>query len=205
MSYCKQGEKATVVYSFNNGNENRFVTENTPIDVATYQKRINTTSNYNEEGYTLNFYSPNNRITQDYTIRDHIIFQVIDTTGKLLTAISWINCDAFDFHRRADGELSGPDIDTSTLIYKPEIKCPKPLTNKCSIEVKHKGIIIFQDQGDCPVGFSVICGDCPEGTFKCNATGYPGYCCLPCEPIASSIKTIKNTVQALNKGGVSRG
>ena len=79
------------------------------------------------------------------------------------------------------------------------------LKPQCNLIVKHNNVTIFSEQNDCPCKFEVRCDGCPEGTLKCNAPGYPGYCCLPCAPIASSIKAIKNTVQALNKSEVSRG
>ncbi|MGL5925485.1 hypothetical protein [Chroococcidiopsis sp.] len=204
MTYCKPSEPATITYSFA-GNKKQFVTDKTPIDIATYEKRINTSPNFKAEGYTINFYSPNNRRTLENIVRDHIITYYpayVTESGFSVPAsysISWIDCGAFDFIRNTNGTLGGVEIDPNTLIYKPEIKCPgPPLGNKCSIEVKHKGIIIFQDQGNCPVSFSIQCGDCPEGTIKCNAPGYPGYCCLPCTEIAGEIKAIASQVRRIN-------
>lgn len=43
---------------------------------------------------------------------------------------------------------------------------------------------------DNPSDFKVICGDCPEGTIRCEQPGYPGYCCLPCKPIAERINNL---------------
>lgn len=75
---------------------------------------------------------------------------------------------------------------------------PQPV---CTIKVLHKGQVIFTDKGDCPITYSVLCGDeCPPGTIKCNKSGYPGYCCLECAPIAAEIKAIASQVKRLNNG-----
>lgn len=68
----------------------------------------------------------------------------------------------------------------------------------CEIYIKHNNQTIFQDRGLCPISFDVQCGDCPQGTLKCNAPGYPGYCCLPCNEIAGEIKAIASQVRRIN-------
>lgn len=58
------------------------------------------------------------------------------------------------------------------------------------IIVSHQGQEIFSDYGEAPGTFSVACEGCPEGTIRCEQPGYPGYCCLPCDPIAQRINNL---------------
>ena len=64
--------------------------------------------------------------------------------------------------------------------------CGNP-KNYCEMTVKHNDVIIFKDQGECPCTFTVQCGDCPEGTIRCDSPGYPGYCCIPCAELAQRV------------------
>lgn len=79
--------------------------------------------------------------------------------------------------------------DPQSVHTTPNDNCgdPKPV---CEINVIHNGSTIFTDRGNCPVKFDVQCSDCPEGTIRCEKTGYPGYCCLPCQPIAQRINNL---------------
>lgn len=70
----------------------------------------------------------------------------------------------------------------------------------CEMQVINDGRIIFSDQGQCPCEFSIQCGDCPSGTTRCECSGYPGYCCLPCNEIVREIKAITNQVRSLKNG-----
>lgn len=191
-------------YSFKGVNKSYVVAaNNTPIDVNTYQKRINTTSTFNPEGFALTFYSPNNRSTPTFTVLDYQIFPSPDFDyGPNYEGIALWDCGDFDFDRNTDGSLTGPGCDITTIKTDNSRKCPTPLTgNRCSIEVKRNGIIIFQDQGECPVSFEVICGEgCPSSTLKCPKSGYPGFCCVPCSEIKSGIRAITNHVRSFNNG-----
>lgn len=204
MAYCKAGEKATVNYSFKGVEKSYAVAaNNTPIDVNTYQNRINATGNFNPQGFRLRYYSPNNRSTPDGAVLAYQIFPSLDYDyGVNYEGISVWNCGAFDFTRNPDGSLNGAGCDISTIYTDNSMKCASPLTgNRCSIEVKRNGIIIFQDQGECPVSFDVVCGEgCPTGTLKCPQSGYPGFCCVPCTEIATGIKAITTHVRSVNNG-----
>lgn len=204
MAYCKSGEKATVNYSFKGVSKSYVVAaNNTPIDVNTYQKRINAGGTFSTGGFTVRFYSPNNRATVAWAVHDYLVYPSPDFDyGVNYEGISPWFCGDFDFLRDADGKPRGTGVDITTIERLSTPTCTAPLTaNRCSIEVKSKGIIIFQDQGECPVSFNVICGeDCPSGTLKCPQSGYPGYCCLPCDEIAAGIKAITTHVRSINNG-----
>lgn len=84
--------------------------------------------------------------------------------------------------------------------------CGSPPSGRCTIKVMHNQQNIFTISGSTPCNFNVSCDEeCPPGTIRCEQPGYPGYCCLPCEPIATNIKGIANIVKQLNKDKVSRG
>ena len=75
---------------------------------------------------------------------------------------------------------------------------PQPV---CSLKVLSNGQQIFIDRGDCPVTYSVVCGEeCPPDTLKCSKPGYPGYYCLPCPPLVSDLKVIANQIRRINNG-----
>lgn len=62
---------------------------------------------------------------------------------------------------------------------------------RCVITVKHQGNTIFTAQGEEPCNFSVACDDdCPPDHIRCEQPRYPGYCCLPCQPIAQRINNL---------------
>lgn len=92
------------------------------------------------------------------------------------------------------------------IVPFPSDNPPDPTKNRCKITISHMGTTLFTDKGNCPVKFEVICGEqCPEGYLKCASTNYPGYCCLPCEPIKAEIKAIKSHVASINRKPVSNG
>lgn len=53
---------------------------------------------------------------------------------------------------------------------------------ECALTVKDStGAIVFERSGECPIDFTVACGDeCPPGYCKCPTLKYPGYCCCKC-------------------------
>ena len=63
----------------------------------------------------------------------------------------------------------------------------------CKIKISSRGKILYEDEGDCPLRFEVVCDeDCPKGYLKCASNKYPGYCCLPCKPTANKIRALGN-------------
>lgn len=70
----------------------------------------------------------------------------------------------------------------------------------CRIDISFDDRVIFSDVGECPVTIKNFCDDCPDGTTRCACPGYPGFCCLPCEPTAAEIKSIADLVRGINNG-----
>lgn len=92
------------------------------------------------------------------------------------------------------GTSGGIPLDYTSKVTKVERLDGKPdtcgnLKDRVRLEVKYNDLTIFADEGDSPCSFEVICGDCPEGYMRCESSGYPGYCCLPCDSIKSSIRS----------------
>lgn len=204
-THCQLGDTQSIVtYKFGNSNQKTTVIKNAPIDVSTYQEFIGKTPNYRPGGQKIQFYSPNNRITLDIVVRDYLLFKFDQGNGTMGDGISWVNCDANDFNRNPDGSPNGPEIALNTLIRfadAPENRCPgepKVVNASCFIEVKHNNLLISKDSGDCPINYSVTCGEeCPPGTIKCLSTNYPGYCCIPCSEIKNEIKAIASQIRSL--------
>lgn len=188
--YCQTGEKPIIEYSFGQGSVRKFKSDFAPIDVSSKPAPVESSDNFNSQGYQLNFYSTNNFRDLSIIVKDYKI-AISDNPDN--SVIRYMNCGETKFQ-------PGVNFRPSTLIVNPNIKCPSPSKNRCSIEVKHKGIIIFQDQGDCPCNFKVQCGDCPEGYIKCQKPLYPGYCCISCSEIRGGIASITTTLRNINNG-----
>lgn len=79
--------------------------------------------------------------------------------------------------------------------------CKKPPYLLCELTITLANRTRFVDSGECPCNFTVQCGDCPEGTLRCDCPSDPrGYCCLPCTETITSISSITNLLKALNNG-----
>lgn len=84
--------------------------------------------------------------------------------------------------------VSGAITGVTRLDKQPD-NCGDP-KKSVQIIVYYQNQEIFSDYGDAPASFSVACEGCPEGTIRCEQSGYPGYCCLPCDPIAQRINNL---------------
>ncbi|MEH2169333.1 MAG: hypothetical protein V7K41_22280 [Nostoc sp.] len=74
-------------------------------------------------------------------------------------------------------------------------------TDKCTIQIIDSMGRIFSKTSECPIKYTVACGDdCPEGFCKCEISEYPGYCCLNCNATARSIRDITNNLRVKNYG-----
>ncbi len=222
MSYCPPGTRATVNYRFGSDAFKSYTADTTPIDVdASGRYTPNFTGGqcpvaYNIKtvwyrfGVSLNNFETfgvygaiegtfTNRFTNfpgspGYANYNHNV-RAKDISGLTKdylrgggdSNINSVFGETFEIVSvvRADGQLDN---------------CGNPPPG-CIIKVLHKGQVIFADKGKCPITFSVACGDeCPEGTTKCLKSDYPGYCCLPCAPIAAEIKAIASQIRSLTNG-----
>lgn len=96
-------------------------------------------------------------------------------------------------------------IDTRTVVITrldglPD-NCGNAPEEYCQLKIAPTNRPIFIATGQCPLTFSVQCGECPEGTMRCECLSDPrGYCCLPCDETINSIKSITNLLKVFNNG-----
>jgi len=188
---CSPGDKPIITYRFGNGNERRYQSDFAPIDVIIGNQPIDTTSNFNREGYKITFYSPNNFRTYAVFIKDYYLNFFSLTNGY--PEMNFLECNKSSF-------TPFGSVDISTIVINYAEKCPTQHvdTQKASIEIFYNNLRIFQDQGNAPIAFNVQCGKCPPGTCECVSPIYPGYCCLDCSATAASIRAITNELRAKN-------
>jgi len=190
--YCKVGDKPTVTYQFTGQAQKIFKSNFAPIDVVVAGAPIGSTSNYVKDGFGLQIYSTNNFFYVNYTILDYYI---IDSGGALQFRYAlWVRtCGSASF-------VSSVNVDPATTTINLNSKCPTAQREKpkTSIQVIYNGLVIFQDQAEGSVIFSVQCGRCPDGYCECSSPVYPGYCCLDCNQVLSEIAAI--TALAKSKG-----
>ncbi|MEH2454490.1 hypothetical protein [Nostoc sp.] len=182
--YCRIGEKSRVTYNFKGQPSVTYESDISPIEVTTASTSKNNTSNYNSQGYQITFNSPQGAYgTITAVITDYKIEYVDYGVGHPYTGyyISLIRCGSTTFPPRANGLPEAKLTDTNISVDN-SVKCPVPAgstTQVCNIKISSNGNILFQADGDCPVNFTVGCGDeCPDGYCKIDCKTYPGYCCL---------------------------
>jgi hypothetical protein len=213
MVYCQTGDKPTIKYRFSGQNEKVYKSDFAPVEVTTKVTPIENTGNYKPEGYGIGFVPLNGNGTYFWHIvHDHKIFNIptgVDPTWQTTPRITLMLCGQTAFPKVSNCGSSAFQFYTECLQTSlfngqfdidPNRKCPTANGERCSIQITHNGIVIFQDQGNCPVTFSVSCGNCPPGTEEHKSSIYPGYCCLDCASVASEIRLITNTVRGLNRG-----
>lgn len=195
--YCNKDDRPIIKYKFGTGGQRYFKSNVSPINIITKSSPIPNTDSYNNEGYQISFYSPNNFRTLEYILLDYKLKTLPDGLGYGINdrEILMIQCGESAFPE------TGPVCDINTIVKNQNIKCPTATENRCSIQIFNiENGLIFQDQGDCPVDFEVQCGNCPDGYIECQTSTYPGYCCISCDEVKNEIIAIKNTIKNLNNG-----
>jgi hypothetical protein len=213
MLYCEAGDKPTIKYQFSGQNEKIYKSEFAPIEVVTKTTLIEGSSNYKSEGYGIGFIPLNGNGTYFwFSVVDHKIFAIpsgVDPIWGTTPRIALMYCGETVFSKLSNcsASRSGPYVEClQTFLFNgsfdidPTRKCISVNNNKCTIQITYNGLTIFQDQGNCPVNFSVSCGNCPPGTEEHKSSIYPGYCCLDCASVASEIRGITNTIRGLTRG-----
>lgn len=204
--YCKKGDKPVIKYQFNGGAERIFKSKYAPIDVISKETPIIASENYNTKGYGISYIGLNGNGTRsDWVVTDHIIFnlpQGVDTIWGTTPRIAIKRCDDKSFRKVQDCNsyvayrytncLDTSLINMQDLRIDLTKKCPQETKKRCSIVVLYKGLTIWSDQGDCPISFSVQCGNCPDGQHECESNVYPFYCCSDCAGTAAKINNLVN-------------
>ncbi|MHC5817719.1 MAG: hypothetical protein ACYT04_17920, partial [Nostoc sp.] len=147
----------------------------------------NTTAKYDAQGYQISFPSPQGLFGRiSVIVLDYQIF-----TYQGVDHIAYISC----------GGNSLPPLDpnstatiTGQISEDHTVHCPNASSGggACTLTIFHQGTRLFETQGECPVSFTVACGDeCPEGYCKIDCEAYPGYCCLN----EAEIKSLSNQLR----------
>ena len=195
---CSKGDKPIITYKFSNGNNRIYQSDFSPIDVITKTAPVESSDKWSEEGYDVTI-----RSTQfsggvgTRTVRDYMTF----SRGNALYVVT-LPCGQSDYPRDENGDFAGLielNNGNPAITIDNSKKCPGiPPTTRCSLQIIHNGQVLFQDQGNCPVTYSVQCGKCPPGKYECYSPIYPGYCCLDCASTAASIRNITNDLKVKN-------
>lgn len=218
MNHCTPGQLATVTYGFGSGPSATFQTIESPIDIiSTPASPI--PPNYSAQGYGISFYSNNNHQWYSPIVHAYQIGQVVTYVynydygyesyqNPTPIAFPW-------FYGFPDGYLADQHVisimpcgsstlipycvaDLFTLTTQPNRQCENPLTGgtgNLKIIGGNPPRTLLDIGGVGTPHFTVACGDaCPPNHIRCTMTAYPGYCCIPCAPLASRLNTLVNRI-----------
>lgn len=225
MPYCKLGEKPIIKYKFPDKPELTYTSKNAPIEIIVRETKL---TGYMPGAYQADYYLDIYSSTGAYSSTIHYEPYPPNTSNQTLintpnkyyyppfdypipireNGLSSICCDYSDstgkrfrgyfnlggFHERnAIGRYVIRDIkwvreDGKAEAYKWEIEI-----------IDNKGKV-FKDYGVDKPSFKVQCGKCPDGFLECCKTGYPGYCCIPCNEIKAELVAAKKELKRLNNG-----
>ncbi|ARV63371.1 hypothetical protein BZZ01_32755 (plasmid) [Nostocales cyanobacterium HT-58-2] len=217
MNYCQGQKQAAVRWSFLNKKEQFFVAQSNqlPLNVSTQIKedvfRFSQRFYKNFPGMELTTYNftveappfipkglktPPNIYLLSGTWDDHGSIGDYDTghgyvksySGELKVGTG------YSISGTATNEVRGGFYVDLLLQWRCE-GCEITITSSQS------GQKLLVDSGACPVHFHVSCNDnCPSGYIRCETSQYPGYCCVPCHEIKSSLAAATNAIRRLNHG-----
>lgn len=219
--YCEVGEKATITYKFNNEQEKRYQSSNSPVKIEVKQGILEDFTGgqcpewygiiYRTTGFpTYGSIAKSNHVGQGVLgpitfIRKRLVSRYGDDNYVFDKVWQFdIGCRGGDDIYYADGvaylfinyAVYGEAFFLGFERYNPsggntllEDNCGNPKPN-CDLTITYNDQVIFTDRGNCPCTFTVQCGDCPEGTVRCNSPGYPGYCCIPCAELTQRINAM---------------
>lgn len=206
MTYCKAGDKPQIKYKFGNGNERIYKSEFAPIEVIQKGIPVDAKDEYSAEGYGITVNSSNFNGTAIVVSHEEFVLppnpDYFPFSGGA-TFLFLMYCGQTSYYKsnpctslvsKALGCVASA-YPLGSYTINPNARCPIANNQRCSLLVKHKGIIIFQDQGDCPLSISVQCGNCKEDSHECNHQAYPGYCCVPCKETGEKLKNIASSIR----------
>ncbi|MBW4642924.1 MAG: hypothetical protein KME23_08000 [Goleter apudmare HA4340-LM2] len=190
---CNSGDKPEITYQFGSKPERKYKSEFSPIEVVTKSVPVPGSGNYSNVGYTITFASSQCSGPCVFDVHD---YKIVSYEGQP-AVLPWF-CGENNF--RPSIQVTVLNTPNQTITRNNNSPCLVGKLERCSIQILHNGSVIFQDQGDCPVSYSVKCGNCPEGTEEIKTNIYPGYCCLDCAAVANEIKAITSIVKAIKNG-----
>ena len=205
MSYCADKDKATVIYRFKDKLEKRYVIEQENLPVEVRKENIKRSSgvitSFNQD------YDGEEITTHDFTIEaPSDVPSDVEVEAYLISG-TWDDHGSIGSYSTGYGIVTTFEgepilIGTSrsingTVTNEQPVHCYVQLQidwryeDGCKLVVSHKGNILYEEEGECPLEFNVVCDDdCPPGYLKCKSDKYPGYCCLPCKETAFKIQNL---------------
>jgi hypothetical protein len=201
-THCSLGDKPIIKYRFKDDTKDRiFKSKYAPIEVITKPLPLEASDGYRAEGFQLTTKefaasTPVSNLYVDFKLW-YFPASVNHPTGKGITGLNcgkkWSEIPRnLEINPYTGGYTSNYLYEIISIDYSK--KCPTPNSERCSIEIKYNGLIIFQDQGKCPVDYSIQCGKCPDGQHECESKVYPYYCCSSCADTAQKIKELASKV-----------
>lgn len=209
-THCNQGDKPIIKYRFQGDTKDRiFRSRYAPIEVQAKETPVEGSDKYSNEGYKLKFVNPSNpNFVGEYIVLDYQIFEVSNSffggdPNTVRYQAAFIFCGEKG-HTKNGLPCTGYlpyvnclrdyNVSTRSPIIDTTVRCPNSSSKRCSIIIEHKGIIVFQDQGNCPATYSVQCGKCSDGQHECESKIYPYYCCNSCADTANKIRNLASQV-----------
>jgi hypothetical protein len=203
---CQIGDKPTIKYKFAGQSEKRYKSQLAPIELIQKSVPIPASNNYNRQGYGLRVWPVNIGQYVTGAVLDHEVFH--SPYYPFFDTVSSITCGVKDYTILSPQDCENArleyakcradcyDIDPSkTVTIDNTVSCPVPMEEKCSLQVLYNNLVIFQDQGNCPLEAEIICGNCADGEIECKTTKYPGYCCIPCASTAATINNLASKIR----------
>ncbi|MEM7712027.1 MAG: hypothetical protein AAF349_00285 [Cyanobacteria bacterium P01_A01_bin.68] len=209
--FCSDKNSATVIYSFNNSEEERFFVDEPDLPIEVVEEKIKKSSGLestfdqsfdgsNPGSYVFTINCPP-EIPQDVEIEIYLISAVWDDYGGIGTYST-----GYGIVKTYEGEAllvgTGRYISGTVTNIEP-IQCFARITldwrykNACRLKIsKDSGKILYEKDGECPLDFEVTCDDdCPSGHIKCKSNKYPGYCCVNCSEFTSKIRSLGSNLR----------
>lgn len=187
-TYCEEGDKPRIEYKFNDKDKQIYKPGFAPIEVV-LDKAIknNYGEDYNAEGFTIV-----TETGQEVTIINYRLRPTEFGSASGYDIQYW-SCGHDDWdNRQPDGSYSvWGRLESPIARIDKTKKCPPPIPPQdCIIKVLYQGQLLFSQRGECPIDYTVICGNCPPGYKECKTNRYPGYCCTKCSDVASKINNL---------------
>lgn len=208
MNYCEDKDTATVIYSFNKGEEKRYTAEKENLPLTVTKETVKITSG--AKSSSRFDFDGNNPGSYSFTIVAPV--EIPQEKGEedieiYLESGTWDDYGGIGSYSTEIGIVqtyggepllvgTGRTIDGTVTNLEP-VQCYADISldwryeEGCKLVISHQGKILYEETGECPLDFNVVCDrDCPPGHLKCNSNKYPGYCCLPCKDTASKIRAL---------------
>jgi len=206
-TYCTVQNKTAIILLSKNGYPIQIKSNNPPVTITCKANNdysdctiVKVGWSYTQQDTTTNAITT---VTTSTIIRAPILGLKVGTNGSTVEfncrGFSSGGCTAQGWVQIAQANIFFRFIDARIISIEPNDGTQNP-GSKGVIIKDSRDIVIFDDDNiDCT--WNVVCdNDCPEGTCKCPSPIYPGYCCLDCASVATTIHAITNDLKAKNNG-----